>query len=264
MTRALGCQYIWIKALTIVQDDEANCAIEASRMADIYAAAWLVLAASNASDCADDFLHPGEARLAPTSEHSLRQEIFLIERRTEDHVRSASYGLEKQPLMKRAWAMQKRELACRIVHFLPNEILWRCQEIIFWECVFKPVHSIDISPFSGLSNIVSGQARTEEAFAFGIAWTTVIDAYQHLHMTRLSDTLPALTGKARYVEKCNPVNTSLGCGRNIYHINLVGEHLLERQSVRGFMVLASPKSHLILIRTGILPSDSSIINLDAS
>jgi hypothetical protein len=156
VTRALGCRFIWIDALCIVQDDENDWATEASRMSDIYAKAWLVLAASTAFDCREGFLHLGEAPLVIKARHLPDQPVEVSVRRTTSHKYDMDYNLAAQPLLRQAWAMQERELACRIVHFLPNEVLWHCQCATFCECSMTPLRTTSISPFSALSNLVLG------------------------------------------------------------------------------------------------------------
>ncbi|KAI1736865.1 heterokaryon incompatibility protein-domain-containing protein [Xylaria scruposa] len=50
VTRGLGIQYIWIDSLCIVQDDAADWAAEAAKMASIYESALLVISATASSD----------------------------------------------------------------------------------------------------------------------------------------------------------------------------------------------------------------------
>jgi hypothetical protein len=63
IARYIGFDYIWIDCLCIVQNDKADWAREASRMADIYSNADLSIAASRAAHCDEGFLH--SRRLAP-------------------------------------------------------------------------------------------------------------------------------------------------------------------------------------------------------
>jgi hypothetical protein len=216
VTQALDFQYIWIDSVCIVQDDANDWAIESSKMADIYSAAWLIIAATGANDCAAGFLqHRSEPHVldwtlpSETSSQSFAQcmtSLKVTARITTSH--DCFYTgpfIGSQPLSSRAWAMQERELARRIVHFLPDEILWHCQTKTFCECGLSPSPGyITLAPFSAFSRIVLGDLDRGSAPQFGHAWIRVIESYSGLDITQLSDTLPALSGIARYVEHLDP------------------------------------------------------------
>ena len=58
ITRLLGINYLWIDFLCIIQHDTADWAREAARMGSVYANAYLTIAAANARNDNDGFLHP--------------------------------------------------------------------------------------------------------------------------------------------------------------------------------------------------------------
>lgn len=57
--RSLGIRYLWIDSLCIVQDDQAEWELEASRMGDFYAGSLVTIAASDAWD-SDGGCFPGD------------------------------------------------------------------------------------------------------------------------------------------------------------------------------------------------------------
>lgn len=61
LTRTLGCRYLWINSLCIVQDDEDDWQVEAAQMASIYRNSLLTLAATAATGPTDG-LFLGQAR----------------------------------------------------------------------------------------------------------------------------------------------------------------------------------------------------------
>jgi hypothetical protein len=201
--RALGLHYIWIDALCIVQDDEHDWAVESSRMADIYSGAYIVLAATRASDCAEGFLQP---RQNLTETMQLPNTVVEVSaRRVTTHDCWSKIGVDNQPLYQRAWAMQERELARRIIHFLPDEILWYCQTTTYCECGSSPLRaSSRISSFTAFSELLAKKDCTDDQPTFGVAWACLIQDYHRLQLTHVTDKLPALSGLALRVEPLNP------------------------------------------------------------
>jgi hypothetical protein len=216
VTNSLGCQYIWIDSLCIVQDDVNDWAVESSRMADIYSAAWLVVAATRAADCAAGFLqHRGEPLVLDLTLPSKRfsqstaqcmTTLGITARITKTHDCRLLYpSVDGQPLSSRAWAMQERELASRVIHFLPDEILWHCQTKTSCECglLSHPFYG-RLSKFSVFSSLVPNEIEKGIVPGFGIAWINILREYVRLDITEPTDILPALSGMARYVEHFHP------------------------------------------------------------
>jgi hypothetical protein len=216
VAKALGAHYIWIDSLCIVQDDVDDWATESSKMADVYSGAWLVIAATRANDCAEGFLQSRNEPLIldwtlpsktfSTSTAQRTKSLKMTARLTTSHAcYELSPNIADQPLAKRAWAMQERELARRIVHFLPDEILWHCQTKSCCECGLSPDSSFQkLSPFAAFSNLVPEDLERDNVVEFGMAWIDIVKSYADLKMTQLTDMLPALSGIARYIEYLQP------------------------------------------------------------
>ncbi|KAF2713556.1 HET-domain-containing protein, partial [Pleomassaria siparia CBS 279.74] len=201
MTRALGLRYIWIDSVCIVQDDKDDWATEAAKMAEVYSAAWLVLAATGTSDSATGFLFERSSPLVIGSKLLGGKAPVVHARRDEaHHAQERSFEMERCPLFQRAWCMQERELARRVVHFLPDEVVWRCRTETDCECGAPPDHEENqISPLSSFRDLPSPDDSTEHNFAFGRVWVAVVEMYSRLGITNINDTLPALSGLAKYV-----------------------------------------------------------------
>jgi hypothetical protein len=205
VTRALGCEYIWIDSLCIVQDDENDWAIESSKMADIYSGAWLVIAATSAYDCAIGFLPPRQEPLIIESKLLGKKTSKITARRTELHACDETTRWGSEPLFRRAWTMQERELARRIVHFCSDEIVWHCRTRSCCECGALAKRSgKSLSSLSAFSNLASDNLEAKKEYAFGNAWTKLISRYFLLDITKMTDRLPALSGVARYLEQFQP------------------------------------------------------------
>jgi hypothetical protein len=170
-------------------------------MADIYAGAWLVIAATQALDCAAGFLRPREKPLVMTSGQLGHNAPTVYARRTETHGCNLELTINQHPIFQRAWCMQERQLALRIVHFLPDEVLFRCRTITACECGASSARqekgSTHSLPTSASVHVKLGQVTAGRSFAFGHAWAAIVKEYQCLRVTYLTDTLPALSGLAR-------------------------------------------------------------------
>ncbi|KAH4854172.1 hypothetical protein HBI38_096270 [Parastagonospora nodorum] len=205
MTQTLGIQYLWIDSLCIIQDDEHDWALESSKMADIYSNAWLVLAATGAPDCASGMLEIREPPFVIPPNQLLGTTACISVRRTVTHDSTGTRSVISQPLWKRAWAMQERELAHRIVHFLPDEFMWCCRASTWCECgTDNECGEPPIFLLSEFAQLDPAKTATVEGYEFGHAWITVLLQYSKLKITRSRDTLPALSGIARYVEHWRP------------------------------------------------------------
>lgn len=104
MTRAIGLDYLWIDSLCIIQDDKDDWAYEASRMAEIYSHAHLVLVVTAAADCNDGFLHEqaDPVMLETKSSEGTPLNVY-VRRAVAHHTQLKSFEMERYPLFRRAW-----------------------------------------------------------------------------------------------------------------------------------------------------------------
>jgi hypothetical protein len=167
LTRRLGFRYIWIDSLCIIQDDENDWLVEASKMAGIYEDAELVISATSARDGSEglfrerkpvQILASEDTRYSCTvresgsfhkviSTHGPEEKCndkdcpIYICRDTARHAQwdwfdmIATSSHRFNSLLTRAWAFQERLLATRIVHFADHELVWECRETQRCECM---------------------------------------------------------------------------------------------------------------------------------
>lgn len=129
ISRRLGVRYLWIDCLCIVQDDGDDWKTESAKMAQIYAGAWLNIAAVRAQDARDGCYADRESwDVSPLVIHTkFRQVPFhhfvLFDSQMHDT------GVLESALMQRAWVQQEQFFSRRTLYYAQHQIYWRCQEL---------------------------------------------------------------------------------------------------------------------------------------
>jgi hypothetical protein len=117
VVRMLGCRYLWIDSLCIVQDSPADWERESAIMGSVYKHAVLNVAASGVSDSSEGLFIQRNRGLVTLA----RLEASLQSSKMFYYVTENDYNwvdqFENAPLSRRAWVLQERLLAPRAVHF---------------------------------------------------------------------------------------------------------------------------------------------------
>lgn len=233
ITRKLGCRYLWIDSLCIIQDDEQDWAQEAALMAKVYSHASCTLSALSSKDSSEGL------RLEPLDEDrsfteitfpsSAYQDGYGREGKDSDPFRfrlfyslgdywdliyrgDSSVGpSDNSPLRSRAWTLQERELSRRIIHFAKTQVLWECAELQAtaqrpWRHDGIPERAPE-REWQGWSGIVaesrhdSDLAKTASsllsAYRCEKEWWEVVNDYTQRFLTKNTDKLAALSGMAQ-------------------------------------------------------------------
>ena len=122
--QGIGIRYLWIDSLCIIQGDSQDWHSEASKMGDVYWNAALVVAASGAKDSSEGLFvsdrQPSTIIQLPYMSAGERKGTFNMSKLPEDSDSDPCNG----PLDSRAWTLQERYLARRLVAFMPACISW--------------------------------------------------------------------------------------------------------------------------------------------
>ncbi|KAI1169647.1 heterokaryon incompatibility protein-domain-containing protein [Nemania sp. FL0916] len=144
----LGIRYLWIDSLCIIQDSKPDWEREASKMAEYYSHAHLVIASSVSPNPTVPFLAPRSTYWLPVPlkfvdrsgvAHELKiqrlRRLRYMEYTGVDHNTDKAYEHDFGPLSKRAWVWQENALATRIVHYTDHGLVWECrgEEGVFGE-----------------------------------------------------------------------------------------------------------------------------------
>ncbi|KIW19779.1 hypothetical protein PV08_00354 [Exophiala spinifera] len=200
IVRRLGLRYVWIDSLCIVQDDGADFAREAARMALIYSQADLVIAATRASTGDAGLFHDrrGGPKLTIHETHPhKRSYIHVKEAISHDaFLTNDPYRFNTTLLFERAWCFQERLLGKRVVHFSADETVFECGRNIDCECRYIKSRSnagtFKTTTLKSLSHVKSPNSRVE-------LWYSVVEPYSASALHNETDRLPALSGFARLI-----------------------------------------------------------------
>ena len=204
ITHRLGLRYLWVDALTIIQDDEADWKAEAAKMATVYGNAYITISATKSKNCQDGILssRSGSARhilVWPMEPGQLPREVDVL-REGEIYARE-SWGsiLLGYPLHQRAWALQECILPRRVVQYVDDELVWNCRSGRASESRPTLINSAKhtnrtmdrIQPTHLPVRDTIDIATARDLLSF---WAECVQNYTFRRLTRESDKLPAISG----------------------------------------------------------------------
>jgi hypothetical protein len=192
----LGIHYIWIDALCIIQDAKEDWIYEAARMTGFYLNSYLNISA-------DASRNGTEGLFRERDPHPLRS--FVVPYWKADSQRCASVfytdrwfgSVSLSPLAERAWTVQEKFLAPRVLHFAAEEVHWECMELFTAESLptlfnTTPASNIIIRK-SALRYVLPEQDRAQVLYDI---WYQLVTAYSRGSLTYKSDRAIAIAGLA--------------------------------------------------------------------
>jgi len=223
VSRKLSVRYLWIDSLCIIQDDAEDWRRESSKMADVYANAFLTIAAAASTDDSSGCIlrrsesyipadckalyktirqDQGDATCAITLTKGLELEstIYLFPEWMPSSCSNLprvycvdNFGkpydpVKDEPLSSRGWTLQERILSSRIVHYGVDQMFWECGRMFVAEdgARFRKRLSLEYS-------------SSEQDPNRCLNWTKLMEDYSRRRLTRESDKLVALAGLARHI-----------------------------------------------------------------
>tara|TARA_R110002033_G_scaffold5178_2_gene22822 strand:+ start:137 stop:547 length:411 start_codon:yes stop_codon:yes gene_type:complete len=103
---------------------------------------------------------------------------------------------QQQPLYRRAWMIQERFLAPRVLNFGSQYLFWECRTCKASEIYPGGISAVlgDLSPLSGIKADVSGHA---DMYSATYHWNQIVMEYYKCALTQRSDKLIAISGITR-------------------------------------------------------------------
>ncbi|KAF4989058.1 hypothetical protein FGRMN_9388 [Fusarium graminum] len=122
LTRRLGCRYLWVDALCLLQNDAEDLQLGVNAMDLVYERAWLTIVAGCGHDANAGL--PGVRDMTRKSS----QNTLAICPGVEMGIVTGMDGLLKTSVYDtRAWTFQEQVLSRRVLYFLDNRVFYRCR-----------------------------------------------------------------------------------------------------------------------------------------
>ncbi|KAF4122553.1 Heterokaryon incompatibility protein (HET) [Geosmithia morbida] len=232
ISRKLGIRHLWIDSLCIIQDDSHDWEVEAANMASIYNGAYLVVAASAMPDGSGGCLfdRPPETIIDGTSasgeafriygRRPIDHDVFEGDTAHNDYRHLAPINTDSRfrkvkldfPLMTRAWCLQERMLATRILHYTKAEVVFQCSLASNCECGALEDYDRDsrLSARRSLLKRPNRAAATTRGLTAATGtgggdghgvddfdtWHDIVMDFSEKQITKRTDCLPAMAGLA--------------------------------------------------------------------
>ncbi|KAH6694328.1 heterokaryon incompatibility protein-domain-containing protein [Leptodontidium sp. MPI-SDFR-AT-0119] len=219
-------KYIWIDSLCIIQGDSEDWLHESTQMYQIYRNSYCNISATAAKDSSrglyaerqPEYLWAEDVSL--NAEDLLRVEVgFKRKRETpglESLIQRCSLvdpslwdrKVEAAPVNTRAWVLQERLLAPRVLHFCEDQIAWECRELDASENASTGIEGLEvkngrIQDRVRLKSLVASEYGPRNSFdKVDIAyqahenWKRIVERYSLTSLTKANDKLIALAGIA--------------------------------------------------------------------
>ena len=256
ITRELGYRYLWIDSICIIQDCEEDRAQEIAQMGEIYKNSVLTIAANNCRDSNDSILgttSPARARdyteqgcKSMQSQFKSKIYAFHYQKWYETHKMTTEEEKTRSLLRTRAWALQEQILSPRTIQWTPLQLVWSCRyTTLSEECPSEansltedavlsfpdaPPHRHRTTKMICLSQEQLKSATQQPKFtAPGLAerndplqiWYLIVQQFLSRSITYETDSLPAISGLAREVNRHTGYDYLAGLWRQDIHNGLL-------------------------------------------
>jgi hypothetical protein len=226
-------RYIWIDSLCIIQNDKPNdppseiqradWLTESAQMHRVYKNSYCNISATAASDSTKGLFFKREPHHLWEDEINLNTEGIPggqgqpIQRCTILDLSFWERNVDDAPVNRRAWVLQERLMAPRVLHFCQDQVAWECRKLDAAESFRDGVASFrlkagDIERRGTLKNLVphhddeqmrelslSKHPDTLQMPATEVYkhWQSVVERYSKTKLTKSGDKLIALSGIAK-------------------------------------------------------------------
>jgi len=199
---SLGVRYLWIDALCIIQDLDADKQQELTHMSTIYKYSLCNLAACLGGDSHSGLLQD----FNPLRVHECVMETGSSSQMA-NRVRVENWALYGSSvggsiLKSRAWVLQELTLAPRIVYFTTQQLVWECSEACFYQSSPSKDRSAHTHKFKShsLNQPLRSDNSKDPGFDHYRLWMKLLRTFTGRSLTYENDKLPAVSAIARQVQ----------------------------------------------------------------
>jgi hypothetical protein len=197
ITRFLGCNYIWIDSLCIVQTSKLDWVHESSLMGMVYSNALCNIGATASSSSDGGCFRERNPILLDDTVSRSDSETY---RQVYDRY-AVSDHCDGSPLLQRGWVVQEHIMSRRFIHFGAEQVLWDCREIFASEVYPRGLPHVAVGQPSGVpmklkipSFHLAENTNKERMHHF---WLDIVAHYSGCGITMERDKLVAISGIAK-------------------------------------------------------------------
>ncbi|KAL8964094.1 MAG: hypothetical protein Q9183_004708 [Haloplaca sp. 2 TL-2023] len=204
VTRQLGFGYLWVDAICICQDDEAEWDAEAAKMADIYGGSQFAISALASPDADEPFLLPRyfeAAEIGSIKRIDVEQgaaEEYALQLFLRERPWNIKTELKTARLNSRAWSFQERILAPGVLHYGCDQAFWECNEYRG-----GGISETGLGPETEPERLYERLSLRLSDEDPGSLWHNLVKDLTRRDLTVFSDRLYAISGLAARLRKMN-------------------------------------------------------------
>ncbi|KAK3342522.1 hypothetical protein B0H65DRAFT_468503 [Neurospora tetraspora] len=245
VVRLLGVRYRWIDSFCIFQDkdDKTDWEHEASLMEKVYTHSYCNISAADAENCSWSLFNVREPQ-------SINPETLALDLVSDEtgvvipvhfYVYNCDFWFNQVTdalVNNRAWVLQERILAPRILHFGKRQVMWECCEKDASEVFPHGLHpELAASEYVRFKSFALGLDQGDQRGYFDtsrlpvaqLLWNRIIFSYARCSLSRPEDKLVACSGIAKRFQSMLHDTYVAGMWRN----NLEAQLLWRRSSSVG-------------------------------
>lgn len=274
VAKRLNIRYLWIDTLCIIQDSVEDWLFESTSMGNVYRNSMLNLSAAGAENGSEGcFFKRSTHNVGPLLEYGNFKNFDWRKGSgfTQDTLASSSnnqcYLIDTgfwerlcifSPIFNRAWILQERLLAPRVLHFGKEQLFWECRTDNYCETFPEGLPIVVKNSWVSLTKRVYDRFQSGIFFGTGnlqiaekystpvkiqILWEILVRDYSKCDLTKPEDKLIALSGIAEdFGNLLKKVSTPTQYVAGIWKSHLP-QGLLWTADSNGPQVLARPKEY---------------------
>ncbi|KAF2833349.1 HET-domain-containing protein [Ophiobolus disseminans] len=211
ITMKLGVRYIWIDSLCIIQDSRLDWLHEAGLMHKVYSYSYCNISASASVDSSEGLFRQRNSRILQSSHTSINV-AGIDPALHHTHCNIYDYffwsnNVAHCTINRRAWVVQERMLAPRVLHFGKDQLLWECKEQDACESYpnsLPPIYATQIyTNFKAMDSSIYMEKFSKRGHNISLdnaahrLWNMIVRSYSRTLLTVPSDKLIALSGLAK-------------------------------------------------------------------